>query len=56
MLADALEWIVRRRGVTHVDHYLDDFVVLGPPGSPECVLALEIVLQCCAARRTIGNG
>ncbi|KAL5479413.1 hypothetical protein EMCRGX_G022933 [Ephydatia muelleri] len=26
-LADALEWIVRQRGVSHIAHYLDDFIV-----------------------------
>ena len=44
-LADALEWILRRRGI---DHYLDDFVVIGPPGSSECAQSLETVLQGCA--------
>ena len=47
-VADALEWVVRRRGVVHVDHYLDDFIVLGPPGSPECATALETVMLTCA--------
>ena len=47
-LTDALEWIVCRRSVTRIDHYLDDFVVLGPPGSADCALALETVLQYCA--------
>ena len=35
-VADALEWCIRREGVSHVYHYLDDFIVLGPPSSPQC--------------------
>ena len=26
-LADLLEWIIRKTGVDHVDHYLDDFIM-----------------------------
>ena len=46
-VANALEWILRHKGVDWIDHYLDDFIVLGPPGSPACALALEVVLQGC---------
>ena len=35
-IADALEWMVRQRSVTEVAHYLDDFIVVGPPESPSC--------------------
>ncbi len=31
-VADAAEWVLRRDGVNHVLHDLDDFLVLGPPG------------------------
>ena len=47
-IADALEWVMRRRGVVHVDHYLDNFIVLGPPGSSECATALKTVMLTCA--------
>ena len=47
-IADALEWIVSRRGVAFVDHYLDDFIVLGPRGSPECAQALDTFRQACS--------
>ena len=47
-VADALEWVLRRRGVARIDHYLDDFIVIGPPGSPECAMALDTVLRGCA--------
>ena len=35
-VADALQWIIRERGVEFVDHYLDDFVIVGRPESKEC--------------------
>ena len=47
-LAYALEWVLRCKGVTHIDHYLEDFIVLGSPGSAECAQALDIMLQGCA--------
>ena len=47
-VADALEWVIRSRGVDIIDHYLDDFIVMGPPSSPCCSQALETMLQTCA--------
>ena len=35
-LSDAAEWVIRRTGVEFVIHYLDDFLVMGAPGSQEC--------------------
>lgn len=35
-IADALEWIVRQRGVSHIYHYIDDFILIGPPASAIC--------------------
>ena len=32
-VADAFEWCIAKAGVQVLYHYLDDFVVLGPPGS-----------------------
>ena len=29
-IADALEWVILRRGARHVWHYIDDFIVCGP--------------------------
>ncbi len=37
-LADALQWIM---GVHPVAHYLDDFITLGPPHSPQCSQSRE---------------
>ena len=35
-LADAIEWLVRQRGITQVHHYLADFFIAGSPRTPEC--------------------
>ncbi len=35
-IADALEWVLRERGVTWCIHYIDDFLTAGPPRL-ECV-------------------
>ena len=37
-VADALEWCIRQQGVTGVDHYLDDFVIVAPPAGASCYL------------------
>ena len=44
-VADAVEWIVREEGVDFVVHYLDDFLVMGAPGSDECAAALRKLLD-----------
>ena len=46
-VADGLEWIMRQRGVTFVDHYLDDFITMGPPASGVCGENLERILAVC---------
>ena len=46
-VAEALAYLIRRRGVDWVDHYLDDFVLVGPPKSKVCIEGLEIALQTC---------
>ena len=46
-LADALEWIVFQAGVQHIFHYLDDFAVIGSPGSGECQHTLNILARIC---------
>ena len=42
-VADAVEWI-RQEGVDSVFHYLDDYLVVGTPASPECAEALSALL------------
>ena len=44
-VADAVEWIVREEGVDFVVHYVDDFLVMGAPGSDECAAALRKLLD-----------
>ena len=46
-VADAMLWIMRRHGVRNAMHYLDDFLLLGPPRGEECKRALSTSLQLC---------
>ena len=46
-LADALEYILKLHGVSWLWHYLDDFITIGPPGSPACATALDIMISVC---------
>ena len=46
-VADALEWCLRSCGIAHTHHYLDDFVVLGAPGTDECEKALSTLVGKC---------
>ena len=43
-LADAAEWILRQAGIAFVVHYLDDFLLIGPPDTQGCALALQTLL------------
>lgn len=47
-VADAIEWCVTHEGVEFLYHYLDDFAILGPPGSEACQIALLILKRVCA--------
>ena len=40
-LADTLAWLMRKEGVSFVEHYIDDFITVGRQGSPECQDNLE---------------
>ena len=42
-LADTLEWCFNYTGVNDVDHYLNDFMTMGPPASLTCVRNLRVV-------------
>ena len=46
-VADTLLWAMGRRGVIHALHYLDDFLIIGPPRLNECKRALHESLQLC---------
>ena len=47
-VAHALEWYLRDCGICQVFHYLDDFIVIGPPHSPECAGALAAIDRACS--------
>ena len=47
-LADLLQWIIIDQCHTFVIHYLDDFLLVGPPGSGQCANALERSLVICS--------
>lgn len=45
--ADAVEWIAKKRGANYMEHYLDDYVTVGPPKSTECHKNIEILIRTC---------
>ena len=47
-VADGLIWMVHSEGFVHSLHYLDDFLLLGPPNSSHCEGALHKTLQLCS--------
>ena len=47
-VADALQWVMKRQGVSWVAHYLDDYITMGPPGANTCAENLEAMLATCA--------
>ena len=46
-VADALQWIMTQQGVTWLVHYLDNFLMLGPSGSPECDNNMSTMITVC---------
>ena len=36
ILADLLQWCLQQQGVSHIMHYLDDFLMVGPPSFIQC--------------------
>lgn len=47
ILADLLEWILREQGVSHLLHYLDDYLTMGPPNTPVCSQNLQCLIEVC---------
>ena len=47
-MADFLAWILEQQGVSILMHYLDDFLTMGHPMSPECQRNLDILIQVCS--------
>ena len=46
-IADGLQWIAMERGVTNLDHFLDDFITTGHPRSNECSNNLALLMDTC---------
>ena len=45
--ADLLQWVMSKRGVTWIRHYIDDFITLGAEGKEECGRNLQQMKQVC---------
>ena len=48
IMADLLAWILEQQGVSVLMHYLDDFLTMGRPQTPECQHNLDILIQVCS--------
>lgn len=48
ILANLLSWTLEQHGVTRLLHYLDDFLLMGPPQSPICQSNLLVVKHVCS--------
>ena len=46
-VADALLWVMGAHGLETGMHYLDDFLLLGPPGAEKCGRSLRLCLDVC---------
>ena len=44
-LADAVEWVIRQKGVMYIWHYMDDFILAGGPDSDQCAAFIALALQ-----------
>lgn len=45
VIVDAFQRIVEQQGVQQVLHYLDDFIVIGPPETTTCQKDLHTLLR-----------
>ena len=48
-VADALEWVLTQAGIPCIRHYLDDFIIVSLPASPQCQQCLDILDRVCRA-------
>ena len=46
-VADMLEWCAKEQGVTHLFHYLDDYITIGKAESDECKANMVTLLATC---------
>ncbi len=49
VVADALQWVMERQGVSWVRHYMDDFITVGAPGASECMRNIQAMQATCEA-------
>ena len=47
ILAEFMAWIIKQQGISHLLHYLEDFLILGSPTSNVCQQQLDAVKQVC---------
>ena len=47
-VADALEWCYLQVGVSYSQHYLDDFLTMGPPAKDRCAMNLGLIHTECS--------
>ena len=55
-LSDGPEWIIRQIGVQMVEHYLDDFIVLGTPADLTCQRDLYVLISTCNKLEVLFGG
>ena len=48
VVADTLGWHLRQRGIQHVFHYLDDFIMVARLVAPDCAEAVRTIDETCA--------
>ena len=46
-ITDAHQWILEHRGISHVVHYLDDFIILGALKLDQCLINQQLIFQVC---------
>ena len=46
-VADALQYMIVRNGASFIDHYMDNFITVGSPGSEECTHNVRIMHHTC---------
>uniref|UniRef100_A0A1X7V3E6 Reverse transcriptase domain-containing protein n=1 Tax=Amphimedon queenslandica TaxID=400682 RepID=A0A1X7V3E6_AMPQE len=47
VIADMIQFIAKSQGVNHITYYLDDFIILGSPNSPQCGRDLSTMVELC---------
>ena len=46
-LSSTFKWVLKKKGLSFIHHYLDDFITAGPPGSEESQHNLATMLETC---------